>query len=283
MQPRVIGRAAGLAVLIGSVAAPVVAASNDSVEAQIQALRQIVEHQQTQLDAQKQQLETQRAEIDALRGRTSRAGARTCDRRRRCGPRANRRPRAVGGPGESRCTGSPRRAHDRQSTCGHERGRTGLARGPRQRAAGHGSLRPGSGGAPGQRLSSRIGRRGRLARDRRRARPQRRCVFPARAYRRRGQSSPGISPIASSLSSVAPGRKGPRASMMPTLPTPVSHRSPSSSARSRRPPTSPTAPRRTTCCSSNVRRPRSCHARWAAPTAGSASACASAGRGGSGR
>ena len=71
MQARVIGRAAGLAVLLGSIAAPAIATPNDSVEAQVQALRQIVERQQAQLDAQKQQLATQREEIDALRGRTS--------------------------------------------------------------------------------------------------------------------------------------------------------------------------------------------------------------------
>jgi len=71
MQPRVIGRAAVLAVLLGSIAAPAIAASNDSIEAQVQALRQIVERQQAQLDAQKQQLATQRAELDALRGQAS--------------------------------------------------------------------------------------------------------------------------------------------------------------------------------------------------------------------
>jgi phosphate-selective porin OprO and OprP len=46
---------------------PALAASQPTVEQQIEALREIVERQQGQLDLQQQQLETQRAEIAALR------------------------------------------------------------------------------------------------------------------------------------------------------------------------------------------------------------------------
>jgi phosphate-selective porin OprO and OprP len=55
------------AVLAGFATGPALAASQPTVEQQIEALREIVERQQGQLDLQQQQLETQRAEIAALR------------------------------------------------------------------------------------------------------------------------------------------------------------------------------------------------------------------------
>ena len=43
------------------------APSSGTIEAQIQALRQLIERQQTQLDEQQRQLSSQRAELDQLR------------------------------------------------------------------------------------------------------------------------------------------------------------------------------------------------------------------------
>ena len=71
MQPRVVRLAAGLAVLLGASTAPVSAAARETVEAQIDALRQLVERQQAQLEAQQHQLEAQRAELDALKSQAT--------------------------------------------------------------------------------------------------------------------------------------------------------------------------------------------------------------------
>lgn len=68
MKSRMVRGAAGLAVVLGIATAPLAAAMADSVEAQIEALRQLVERQQAQLEAQQQQLAAQRAELDALKG-----------------------------------------------------------------------------------------------------------------------------------------------------------------------------------------------------------------------
>jgi phosphate-selective porin OprO and OprP len=67
MQRRRTTTVACAAVLAGFAAGPALAASQPTVEQQIEALREIVERQQGQLDLQQQQLETQRAEIAALR------------------------------------------------------------------------------------------------------------------------------------------------------------------------------------------------------------------------
>lgn len=71
MQPCLVRLAAGLVILLCAFTAPVSAAVRETVEAQIDALRQLVERQQAQLDAQQHQLETQRAELDALKGQAT--------------------------------------------------------------------------------------------------------------------------------------------------------------------------------------------------------------------
>jgi septal ring factor EnvC (AmiA/AmiB activator) len=71
MQPRVVRLAAGLVVLLCAFTAPVSAAARETIEAQIDALRQLVERQQTQLEAQQHQLETQRAELDVLKSQAT--------------------------------------------------------------------------------------------------------------------------------------------------------------------------------------------------------------------
>ena len=71
MHARMFGNAAALVAILGAVAAPAFAAAGGSVEAQIDALRQLVEHQQAQLDAQQRQLVTQRQELDALKRHAS--------------------------------------------------------------------------------------------------------------------------------------------------------------------------------------------------------------------
>ena len=105
----------------------------------------------------------------------------------------------------------------------------------------------------------------------RRARLQRRLLFPPRAFRRRRHHRARLQlpPAARTRRLAAP--KVRRASTTPGSRTPASRRSPSSSAHSRRPPTWTTAPRPKTCCSSNAPALPSCRARWAAPMAASAS------------
>jgi len=71
MQPAVVRLAAGLVAPLSAFTAPVSAAARETVEARIDALRQLVERQQAQLDAQQHQLETQRAELDALKSQAT--------------------------------------------------------------------------------------------------------------------------------------------------------------------------------------------------------------------
>ena len=85
MHSRVAGSVARLALVPGILFfAPAVAIANeDTVSAQIEALRQIVERQQAQLDIQQSQLEAQRAELDALKvGATGSTPAADTDHKR---------------------------------------------------------------------------------------------------------------------------------------------------------------------------------------------------------
>ncbi len=85
MHSRVAGSVARLALVPGILFfAPAVAIANEeTVSAQIEALRQIVERQQAQLDIQQSQLEAQRAELDALKvGATGSTPAADTDHKR---------------------------------------------------------------------------------------------------------------------------------------------------------------------------------------------------------
>ena len=85
MHSRVAGSVARLALVPGILFfAPAVAIANEeTVSAQIEALRQVVERQQAQLDIQQRQLEAQRAELDALKvGATGSTPAADTDHKR---------------------------------------------------------------------------------------------------------------------------------------------------------------------------------------------------------